>query len=50
MISKHKISKERFNYHKQDALEILKSDVMKDKTDQDIEAFIQENINIYDEL
>ncbi len=50
LISKHKISKERFNYHKQDALEILKSDVMKDKTDQDIEAFIQENINIYDEL
>lgn len=50
LISKHKISKERFNYHKQDALEILKSDVMKDKTDHDIEAFIQENINIYDEL
>lgn len=50
LISKHKISKERFNYHKIDALEILRSDVMRDRSDQDIEAFIEENINLYDEL
>jgi hypothetical protein len=50
LISKHKISKKRFNYHKIDALAILKSDVMRDRSDQDIEAFIEENINLYDEL
>lgn len=50
LISKHKISKEKFNYHKKDALAILKSDVMRDRSDQDIEAFIEENINLYDEL
>lgn len=50
LIRKHKIRTEKYNYHSKDAFEILKSDVFKDKSDEDILTYIEGNINIYDDL
>lgn len=50
LIRKHKIRFEKYNYHSKDAFEILKSDVFKDKTDEDILTYIEGNINVYDDL
>jgi len=50
LISKHELSKNQFNYHLSDAVEILKSDVMRFKEDSDIESFAKEHLNIYDNI
>lgn len=50
LIRKHKIRIEKYNYHAKDAFDILKSDVFKDKTDEDILTYIEGNINVYDDL
>lgn len=50
LIRKHKIRIEKYNYHSKDAFEILKSDVFKDKSDEEILTYIEGNINVYDDL
>ena len=50
LIRKHKICVEKFNYHALDAFDILKSDVFKDKSDQDILEYIEGNLTVYDDL
>jgi transposase len=50
LIKTHKISEKKFNYDKADAIEILKSDSMKNYSDSDIESFINDNIAFYDHL
>ena len=41
LIVSHKISEKAFNYKKEHAKEILKSDALKSKTDEEIDKFIQ---------
>ncbi|MCK9472070.1 MAG: IS21 family transposase [Bacilli bacterium] len=50
LIRTHKITKETFNYHKDDAKEILKSDVFRYKSDLEIENFIEGNLKVYDDI
>lgn len=47
----HKISEEKFNYNDNDKLEILKSDLLFGKTDEEIKKIIEEkDLQIYDFL
>ena len=50
LIKTHKISKRNFNYDKNDMIEILKSEAFKHYNDSEIEAFINSNISLYDNL
>lgn len=51
LIRCHKISEEKFNYHNDDKLEILKSDLLFGKTDEEIKNIIEEkDLQIYDFL
>ena len=50
LIKTHIISDKHLNYHKDDMVEILKSDVFKSKDDKYIEDFIETNLKIYDSL
>jgi transposase len=50
LIKTHNISDKHLNYHKDDMVEILKSDVFKSKDDKYIEDFIETNLKIYDSL
>jgi transposase len=50
MIQKHPISTKKFNYNQQDLKEILKSDVFKTKSDEEIDAYIEGNLKAYDNL
>lgn len=50
LIKTHIISDKYLNYHKDDMVEILKSDVFKSKDDKYIEDFIENNLKIYDSL
>lgn len=50
LIATHKISDKFLNYKKEHAKEILKSDALKDKTDVEIEKFIEENLSNMDML
>lgn len=49
-VKKHKLSSTKFNYTKDDMIEILKSDAFKHKDDKYIESFIDNNMSIYDKL
>lgn len=48
LIVSHKISEKAFNYKKEHAKEILKSDALKSKTDEEIDKFIQQNLSNMD--
>lgn len=50
LIKSHRVSKNYLNYHKEDMIEILKSDALKGYKDDDIERFINQNMNIYDKI
>lgn len=51
LIRCHKISKEKFNYNNEDKLEILKSDLLFGKTDEEIKNIIEDkDLQIYDFL
>lgn len=50
LIKTHIITDKYLNYHKDDMVEILKSDVFKSKDDKYIEDFIENNLKIYDSL
>jgi len=49
-IRTHSLSIKQFNYHEEDAFKILKSDVKKHSTDDDIRKYIEENLTQYDEV
>lgn len=38
------------NYQRDDSLEILRSDVFKYLEDEELERFVEENLDAYDEL
>ena len=50
VIQKHPISDRKFNYRQQDLKDILKSDLLKMKSDEEIESYIEGNLAIYDNL
>lgn len=50
LIKTHLISKNHLNYSKDDMVEILKSDVFKNKDDKYIEDFIENNLKLYDSI
>ena len=50
LIQNHQLSENKLNYKKEDAIDILKSDIFSHRSDEDIENFIDENMSIYDEI
>jgi len=50
LINSHKISKRKFNYRREDMIDILESDAFKHYNDEEIENYINQNISIYDYL
>ena len=50
IISTHKLSKRKFNYHQDDMVSILKSDAMKFKNDEEIEDFAKKQLELYDKF
>lgn len=49
-IRTHRISGNSLNYQRDDSLEILRSDVFKYLEDEELERFVDENLDAYDEL
>lgn len=49
-IQRHLLSQKKFNYHSDDMQEILKSDVYRTKSDEEIAQYVQENLKLYDEF
>lgn len=49
-ISAHPLTDHPFNYHQEDMKKILQSDVFQHKTDDDIEAYIEQSLSQYDVL
>lgn len=49
-IRSHPVCKERFNYQKEDSKAILRSDVFKYLKDSELDRFVDENLQAYDEL
>ena len=50
LINVHKISKKKFNYTENDVAEILKSDALKDRSDDEIRAMAKYLLSKYDEI
>ena len=50
IISTHKLSKKKLNYHKDDMVSILKSDAMRFKKDEEIEDFAKRQLELYDKF
>lgn len=50
LVRKHKKDEKFLNYNKEDMVEILKSDALKGFENEDIEAFIENNLDEYDNL
>lgn len=50
LIRQHPISSEPLNYTQTDAAAILKSDVFKYKTDEEIQDYMKRNMSFYDEI
>ena len=50
IISTHKLSKRKLNYHKEHMISILKSDAMKFKKDEEIEDFAKRQLELYDKF
>lgn len=49
-IQKHDLTNKQFNYDPCDKHAILKSDLMKDKTDEEIDQYMLKNLSIYDQI
>ncbi|EAH0639483.1 IS21 family transposase [Listeria monocytogenes] len=49
-IRTHPVSEKNLNYQRDDSLEILRSDVFKYLEDEELERFVDENLDAYDEL
>lgn len=49
-IRSHPLSDKSLNYQRDDSLEILRSDVFKYLEDEELERFVEENLDAYDEL
>ena len=50
LIRAHEITTHQFNYEASDRIQILKSDLMKGRSDQDIAAYIEAHLSQYDEV
>lgn len=50
LVRKHKKEEKFLNYNKEDMVEILKSDALKGLEDEEIESFIENNLDDYDNL
>ena len=49
-IRSHPLSEKSLNYQRDDSLEILRSDVFKYLEDEELERFVEENLDAYDQL
>ena len=49
-IQKHDLTNKQFNYDLHDKHAILKSDLMEDKTDEEINQYMLNNLSIYDRI
>lgn len=49
-IQKHDLTNKQFNYDPCDKHAILKSDLMKDKTDEEIDQYMLKDLSIYDQI
>ena len=49
-IQKHELTNKQFNYDPRDKHAILKSDLMADKTDEEINQYMLNNLSIYDQI
>ena len=49
-IKKHDLTNKQFNYEPRDTPAILKSDLMEDKTDEEINQYMLNNLSIYDQI
>ena len=49
-IQKHDLTNKQFNYDSRDKHAILKSDLMEDKTDEEIDQYMLNNLSIYDQI
>ena len=49
-IKKHDLTNKQFNYDPRDKHAILKSDLMEDKTDEEIDQYMLNNLSIYDQI
>ena len=49
-IQKHDLTNKQFNYDSRDKHAILKSDLMEDKTDEEIGQYMLNNLSIYDQI
>ena len=50
LVRTHTITHQLFNYHRNDYIEILRSDVFKHLENEELERFVDENLQAYDEL
>ena len=50
LIRAHEITTHQFNYALEDQVQILKSDLMRGRPDEDITAYITERLSQYDEV
>lgn len=50
LIARHPLSERPFNYRREDYVEILKSDVFKHLEEDELEAYVDENLQAYDLL
>lgn len=49
-IQKHDLTDKQFNYDPHDKRAILRSDLMADKTDEEINHYMHNNLSIYDQI
>ena len=49
-IKKHDLTDKRFNYDPRDKHAIFKSDLPEDKTDEEIDRYMPNNLSIYDQI
>lgn len=49
-IKKHDLTNKQFNYDPRDKHAILKSDLIEDKTDEEIDQYMLNNLSIYDQI
>ena len=49
-IKKYDLTDKRFNYDPRDKHAILKSDLPEDKTDEEIDRYMLNNLSIYDQI
>lgn len=49
-IKKHDLTNKQFNYDPLDKHDILKSDLLEDKTDEEIDQYMLNNLSIYDQI